>query len=274
VIAANIIAEKLAAEGIEMPEEDRLRLVEHLKVGSDERFCLGDGSQTRRVRVEITGADIAVIDERLERFLDEGVPKVIRSVGEKAAEQILLGLRSSWEEEAEAQRLEREGFHERLRGRWGRGIDLLRMLLTVSREFGDMVRIQWGGTEDCEMPVLIGVLLRLHARACQVSDEIICLLEAGFSDGAMARWRTLHEIAAVALLLNQHGEAVAQRYVDHEVIESARAARDYEECRELLGDDPMSEAELEEIHRGHEEAVAAYGPCFDSDYGWAAEALA
>jgi hypothetical protein len=147
------------------------------------------------------------------------------------------------------------------------------MLLAVSREFGELANASFRSSEDHETPVLADVLLRLHARACQVTDEVACLLAAGFSDGAMARWRTLHEIAAVALFLREQGEAVAQRYVDHEVIESARAARDYDECRERLGYEPIAEVELVEIHEAHEKAVANYGPSFDGPYGWAADAL-
>ena len=52
----------------------------------------------------------------------------------------------------------------------------------------------------------VRVLLIRLVRACQVTDEIICLLENGFADGAMARWRTLHEIAVVAVVISQHGE--------------------------------------------------------------------
>ena len=57
-----------------------------------------------------------------------------------------------------------------------------------------------------------------------MADEIICLLENGFADGAMARWRTLHEIAIVAIVLSKHGEDIAQGYLDHQAVESKRAA--------------------------------------------------
>jgi hypothetical protein len=272
-VAAGVISEKLAAQGIEMTERERERLIDHLQSPRGDQPFYSDDPRGEHVRIEITEADISLIEGRLDEFMTEDVPRVITSVGEDAAEQILLALHDGWNEEADGQRLERAGFEERLHERWGGAIGLLRMLLTVAREFADQVRAQPGSGDDGEMPVLVGILLRLHARACQVTDEIACLLAAGFSDGAMARWRTLHEIAAVALFLNQQGEAVAQRYVDHEVIEAARAARDYDECRERLGDEPMSDAELADIHEAHEKAVRDYGPRFDSPYGWAADAL-
>lgn len=272
-IAANVVCEKLNAQGVQPTEPERQQLVDHLKSGNGDPWSLLGQSVDARVRVEITDADNEVISERIDEFMSEHVPRIVSSVGEKAAETILHALHGSWADEAERQRLDREGFHERLHARWGEGIGLLRMLLTVAREFGELANATLRSSEANESPVLADVLLRLHARACQVTDEVACLLAAGFSDGAMARWRTLHEIAAVTLFLSEHGEAAAQRYVDHEVIESARAARDYDECRERLGDEPIAEVELLEIHEAHEKAVAKYGTSFDGPYGWAADAL-
>jgi hypothetical protein len=272
-IAATVICEKLNAQGVKLTELERQQLVDDLKSSKDGQWSLPGQSADARVRVEITDADNEMILERLDEFMWERVPRIVSSVGAKAAEVILQALHGSWAEEAERQHLDREGFHERLHTRWGEGIDLLRMLLTVAREFAELANAALRSSEAVESPVLADVLLRLHARACQVTDEVACLLAAGFSDGAMARWRTLHEIAVVTLFLSEHGEEVAQRYVDHEVIESARAARDYDECRERLGDEPIAEVELVEIHEAHEKAVAKYGTSFDGPYGWAADAL-
>ncbi|MEZ5125321.1 MAG: DUF5677 domain-containing protein [Thermoleophilia bacterium] len=272
-IAATVITEKLAAMGIPVGEEERENLFRHLKDDAGDSFSFDDGMGNERTEVRITAADLARIDGRLDTFMTEGVSAIVDDVGDKASELILASLRESWALEQERQLLERDGFRDRLHGRWGEGIDLLRMLLTVSREFGDLVNTTLRRCEQTESPVLCDVLLRLHARACQVTDEIICLLAEGFSDGAMARWRTLHEIAAVALFLRHHGELVAQRYVDHEAVESARAVRDYDECREKLGYERMSDAELAATRRRHAELVAKYGADFDRQYGWAADAL-
>ncbi|WP_217430933.1 DUF5677 domain-containing protein [Sphingomonas bacterium] len=57
--------------------------------------------------------------------------------------------------------------------------------------------------------MLNDTMLHLHARACQVVFEIITLMENGLADGAMARWRTLHEITVVATILAEHGEELA-----------------------------------------------------------------
>lgn len=120
-------------------------------------------------------------------------------------------------------------------------------------------------------PTLVDVLRRLHARACQITDEILVLLAAGFADGAMARWRTLHEVATVASFLQQHGEELAVRYTAHEAVEAQKAAADYVQCYERLGYEPLPAEELEEIERAAEAAKAKFGVGFKNDYGWAAD---
>ncbi|MBN1550262.1 hypothetical protein JW979_02285 [bacterium] len=45
-----------------------------------------------------------------------------------------------------------------------------------------------------------------------VFDEIICLLENGFTDGAMQRWRTFFEYSVIIMFILQQGEAVAEAY--------------------------------------------------------------
>lgn len=273
--AAETVAEKLAAAGGELTALERKQLVSYLKTGAggSSRFERSVSPDDEDVRIEITEADIEVIHDRFDEFLSQKLPDLVNSMSEDLADRILLTLHRGWEKESRRQQRERRGFEKRLDRRWGKPIGLLRMLLTVAREFGEMVNTSLRSNPDYASSCLVDVLLRLHARACQVADEIVCLLAAGFSDGAMARWRTLHEIAVVAYFLKEHGEAAARRYIDHEVIESSRAARDYDECRERLGYEPMSESELEEIHQAHEKAVSQYGHAFDSPYGWAADAL-
>lgn len=49
------------------------------------------------------------------------------------------------------------------------------------------------------------VLILLQARACQTSFEVRALLAAGFPGGAYGRYRTLHELAVIAILIAEHG---------------------------------------------------------------------
>lgn len=117
------------------------------------------------------------------------------------------------------------------------------------------------------------ILIRLLVRACQATDEILCLLENGFADGAMARWRTLHEIAVVAAVIWRHGEDIAKRYIEHQAVESKRAMEKYMACCNLLGCKPLSARDQAKIVKAYDRAVARYGKAFKTDYGWAAHHL-
>ncbi|MHC0037953.1 DUF5677 domain-containing protein [Pseudoneobacillus sp. C159] len=49
----------------------------------------------------------------------------------------------------------------------------------------------------------------------EVFDEIICLMENGFPDGAMQRWRTFLEYSIIIIFILEQGEKVAEEYVNH-----------------------------------------------------------
>jgi hypothetical protein len=122
-------------------------------------------------------------------------------------------------------------------------------------------------------PVLIDILTRLHARACQITHEILCLMSAGLADGAMARWRTLHEIAVISFLLKEHGEELAIRYRLYEIVESYKASRDYNARCDQLGYEPLDEFELLEIKQQYDRVIQEYGSSFGKQYGWASDVL-
>jgi hypothetical protein len=147
------------------------------------------------------------------------------------------------------------------------------MLLTISREYGANVNQELRDASGTDAQHLVEVLTRLHARACQVVDEILVLLTAGFADGAMARWRTLHEIAAIALFIGEHRGDLAERYALHQNVESKRAMQDYVACQERLGYEPLEESEIVAAERSYDAVIARFGGPFGTQYGWAAQQL-
>jgi len=144
------------------------------------------------------------------------------------------------------------------------------MLLTISRELGSTTNQQVRSSSKSDRKNLVEVLTRSHARACQITEEIICLLSAGFADGAMARWRSLHELAVVALFVGANGEELAERYVLHQAVESKRAATEYEKCCERLGYEPIEPAELKALESSYAALTTRFGRDFTKPYGWAA----
>ena len=116
---------------------------------------------------------------------------------------------------------------------------------------------------------------RLHARACQIAAEISTLLRAGFADGAHARWRSLHEVASVALFITAFGDndRIARRFMDYHEVEVYRLAqrrwnhRDREDVWSITKEEYL--AAQERFYALKDE----YGGPFVGTYGWAADAL-
>ena len=117
------------------------------------------------------------------------------------------------------------------------------------------------------------VITRSHVRSCLITEEIVCLLTAGFADGAMARWRTMHEIAVTASFIAANGEDLAERYILHQVVESKRGADEHEKHRKRLGTRPLRESERKKLDASFAALIARFGPKFVTPYGWAAHHL-
>lgn len=147
------------------------------------------------------------------------------------------------------------------------------MLLTIIREWSQEAHERENTRTKRNREQIPALLIRFLVRACQVTDEIICLLENGFGDGAMARWRTLHEITVVATVISQYGESMAKRYLAHQAVESKRAMDKYLACYEQIGYRPLPVREQKKILRHYDKAIVQYGKPFKTDYGWAASHL-
>jgi hypothetical protein len=120
---------------------------------------------------------------------------------------------------------------------------------------------------------LLHVLARLHIRSVHVGREIQALLRCGYPDAAMARWRTLYEIATVMCFLSENGEDCAASYLDHQAVQQHEDAKKYQESAKRLGQRPMSGARYAKVRAASDAMVGRYGKAFRLDYGWAAHAL-
>lgn len=242
-------------------------------------------SGSERVELPDAGPDqnITITDEDCERALREVVTKyetaaegTVMRVLEELAPSILQSLYDALPQALQEWHAIQRGFEERLRARWKEGLDRLDMIITMAQEAGEANVADLhkpADEEDVPDPVLMEVLTALHCRACRTAREVLCLLKAGYADGAHARWRSLHELAVTAMFLAEHPVETPQRYLDHAVVERFRAAEQYQLHCQTLGYEPFSAEEMEELQTASEAAIAKYGAPFSEDYGWAAEAL-
>lgn len=272
---ADLLDDKLRANGIKLSKRKRGEFADKILKKELDAFDFGDGRKSgakRNITIEFTDTDSELMQQKFREFMDR-LPALIDGLVEKTTKSILTTLKRRWPSESRAQRRDLDGFRKRLQERWGDGLEKLRMIITIAREYGSELGNAVGKTGGGNTPKSFKILVKLHARSCQIADEIVCLLSNGFADGAMARWRTLHEIAAVGYLIQRHGDELAERYEHHQIVESRKAAMQYQRYEKRLGLEPLSEGTLKKIETDRDLVLAKYGPNFVNAQGWAAKHL-
>jgi hypothetical protein len=212
--------------------------------------------------------------------LGETLPELIEQVTSDSAEILLQKYKSDIPGILKKQEKNDRDFQRNLLRLWGNAIKSLEALRQFAFEMGRQFNIQFGPTATKDNDFVFQALIRLHARACLITSEIIALLKSGHASGAHSRWRTLHEIAVVSFFIAQNGNEVAERYLLHDLIESYNAATQYQKKHEqspnefrVFGYEPVDQSDLDTLTRLREELCARFGDNFRKNYGWASEAL-
>lgn len=269
-----LLTRKVSEADSSIPDDAIDSLVTHILEQRGEEFVWnGDGAEAfRRISLEITAEDEAEIQGSLENAI-KAIPNALKEASRVASQRMFERLCDEWPMHRAVERYELDEFRERMEDRWGEGIDYLRMLLVCCREIGSETYRRHRRSKAKTLQYRRWVMVRLHTRSCQIADEIICLMENGFADAAMARWRTLHEISVVAILISDGSEELAERYMLHDAIERKRQADEYEESQVPQGFAPIGKRERKTIDADFIALLARFGPEFAHAYGWAARDL-
>ncbi len=111
------------------------------------------------------------------------------------------------------------------------------------------------------------ILKRLFFKAIQIGSEIFYLLKGGFPNGAVARWRSLHEITMTFIFLKRGSNDLIKMYNDYDVVEKYRRTKSVVEHHKTLGwPSPTEQKEI--LRLKVEEVKAKYGADFADSYGW------
>ncbi len=207
-----------------------------------------------------------------DRFLED-LPSLITETTDELSQKILHDLRNDSKRMLEDHRQDLGAFQTNLREVWGHAFDLLEMFIVISLEAGESFGKEYGAAASDTSDYVFEVLIRSHARACQIAYEILTLLKSGLADGAHARWRSLHEISVISIFISTYGNELAERYLLHDGIESCKAATIYKEHCEELGYERLTEAELSGLKDVHDGLISRFGNGYKSDYGWASEVI-
>ncbi len=278
-ILAHVLAKKLVEQGIDGDKHlDALKkvaagLLSGSANGDEATFHLDLGGADfdgRHISIHLDPSDLDAAAERMGSAIEEASLKVFEDAGERALNNVLR--------DPDPQLLylatEHDAFVRRLALKWAKPFKLLDIHVAICHEIGD-ARNDWlrKTRKRSKDIIVVDVITRLHGRAVQVAREVQVLLRNGFAEGALSRWRTLHELAVVAMFVAQKGADVAERYSAHFDADSVRAGRQYQKFAPALKYAPMPEFEQRRLDRLKLELETKYGKSFFGDYGWAAEAL-
>ena len=161
-------------------------------------------------------------------------------------------------------------FTQRNIQRWKDAFDLLETHIVVCTEAGDDLNSSCRSTAVEEDDIVFDCLVRHHARACQISQEILFLLKNGYADAAHARWRALHEVTTTAYFISKHGKECAERFYWHDIIESYQGMLEHKKYEDRLNEKAHSQQQIDQTKQQYDELITKYGAKFSGHYGWAA----
>lgn len=160
-------------------------------------------------------------------------------------------------------------FQDQNRKRWELAFEYIEMLrylaIDLSYNFDQQFRSEAAKTGDYKFEAL----RRLHARGMLVVAEAIHLLEGGYPDGALTRWRTLHEILVISKVLSKSDVEISHRYLVHEDCLRIKAARGVQKVAKRAKITPISEDEIRMLENRQAEIIDLFGPQMKQEYGWA-----
>ena len=164
---------------------------------------------------------------------------------------------------------DRKGFERRNVRRWKPALDHLEAFIIGASEIGEAHDSELRPSAVETNNYTFEAISHLFPKAILVSREILSLLRAGYPDGALARWRALHEISVVTAFISGSDNEIAERYLSSFYFASTKAARQLSEYSDRANIEAFTEDYLKEMDEFCKGISAKLGPDLQFDYGWA-----
>ncbi len=212
------------------------------------------------VRTEFSGTD-----EEFNEEINGKLPELIQILGDTFKSTLTKLYEDSILEEL---RGKEKKYIDNLFEDYKKGFDYLQIFIDLNKYCGKRILEEYEKKQQNSESKKDFLLFRIQSRACQIATEIQTLLRYGYPDGAIARWRTLHEMSVIFLVLVDQPIELTEMFTDYEVIEKLRRAKDFEEQRDKLGWPPIEKEQLERLIEFKNNVTIKYGKEFLRSYGW------
>ncbi len=228
-------------------------------------------AQTLLEKIAQVAEERHLSEEEIKNFIDVSIKAALTDGIRVMSDGMVSRLMQQIPEMIEQERTLQTAFEQRLYARWSKALDLFDATVILTREAGERFLKKQRQVVTTEEKMLLEALIRVHVRACQTAAAVSVLLKSGFARDALARQRTLHELAVVASLLKKHGPSLAERFLAHEIIETCAAAEQYEQSYNRLGGELPDPANLAKLQAERTRLCQQFGEDFKNHYGWAAQ---
>lgn len=217
-------------------------------------------SSLNEVRKEFDGTN-----EEFEEKIKSKFPELLADLGNIFSQELITFYKAKLLGELKQKETD---FNERLFNEYKDGFDYLQIFIDLNKYLGNQFLKELESQIPEDDKLKLNVLFRLHGRACQVATEIQTLLKFGYSDGAHARWRTLHEISVIFSLLIENDNLLTEMFVNFEYIEKLKRAKNSKEHLKAINWRPIDEETISKLEKQKEILKNKYGDDFAKNYGW------
>lgn len=197
----------------------------------------------------------------------EDIPTESNHITQNEVDALLDKFAEHYDEALYHDLVNKRRFQQHMQDTWGYALDMLRYYILVSERAGILFSEIYG-SEYQTGDYRFDALSKLHGRACRVSREVLILLNAGYASGAMARWRSIYEMAGTAIFISNNSQNTAERFLDYRVVEDYYEAEEFQKYSEELGFEPISDESWETIEENFEKMIGKHGEEFKDFHGW------
>ncbi len=268
----HLLAGAASRRGLEIPQDELARLAtamlssdgskgDSLEIDLDLPCAMGDTEAAVEATVQALVDELMRLMPELEVLLSDAVadtvPATLQALAASIDEEFSRNAQEHARQIAQS-RVDRTQAVDHLWGRALEGLDFMRHLVlewsAVAGEVGN------GPFTSQDTARALASLIR---RSFDIVGEVLVLARHGYADGALARWRSLHEVCVVAMYLAQRDERCSTMYLSHHKVEEYH----------LLGAEGISlraDRYATDLRAKRIALVARFGEAFAADYGWAA----
>ena len=156
---------------------------------------------------------------------------------------------------------------------WSKVFNILDNIIEITEESMEAYSKEFNKQAEMENNVTYHAIRTIHARTVLCFKECLLLLKNGYAEGATRIWRTMYELTIIATFIKKHSNDnnIAQRYIDHIVIDNYKEEKEYRTQNKNI--QHYSDSAFEKLKKQYNSIVKKYGENFKNDYGWASNIL-